>query len=194
MLPTKFILALIFKSFFMNGVNLLLISLLILKGEVVSGQTQKADTLVRHEKIKKGWNFAALPALGYDSDLGLNYCIISNVYDNGSIYPRYKHSFFLEISRNSKGSWKNTICYDSEFLIPKTRISIQGSRFIEQASDFFGFNGYNAFYNPDFETKGNPAYISRMYYRYQRVQSFVDLSLQGNIIDKNLHPFHSIWH
>lgn len=170
----------------MNEVKLLLISILFLKATIMSGQDQKTDTLVRHEKIKKGWNVAALPALGYDSDLGLNYGIISNVYDYGKIYPKYRHSFFLEISRNSKGSWKNTISYDSEFLIPKTRITIQGCRFIEQASDFFGFNGYKAYYNPDLETKGNPEYISRMYYRYQRVQTFVDLTLQGSIVDNKL--------
>jgi outer membrane protein assembly factor BamA len=152
-------------------------------------QKLNGDTIVRfHEKTKKGLNFAALPALGYDSDLGFNYGIVGNVYHygDGSIYPRYKHSLFFEFSRYTKGSTKSTICYDSEYLIPKIRVTIQANRTNEQAANFFGFNGYNAYYNPDFENKNSTSYISKMYYRYDRKQTQIDLGLQGNVIDRKL--------
>ena len=49
----------------------------------------------KKDKIKKGWNFGGLPILAYDSDMGLQYGALANIYyyGDGSTYPQYFHSF-----------------------------------------------------------------------------------------------------
>ena len=45
-------------------------------------------------------------------------------------------------------------------LIPGIRMLAEASYLTEKVLDFFGFNGYNAYYNPALTTAGDPAYIS----------------------------------
>ncbi len=156
---------------------------------VVSAQQQNADTATRsHDKIKKGWNLGGLPAIAFDSDLGLLYGLVINLYHygDGSIYPRYRHAFYFEWSRTTKGSGKNIFTYDSEYLIPKIRVTAEASLLTEQALNFYGFNGYNAFYSPNLEQKNDSSYISRMFYRHERRLTRIKVDCQGKIIGKKL--------
>lgn len=51
---------------------------------------EKKDSL----KIKKGWNFGAIPTISYDTDQGFQYGAAVNFYNfgDGSTFPKYKHS------------------------------------------------------------------------------------------------------
>ena len=116
------------------------------QGGIVLAQIAKVDTVgEHHEKIKKGWNFGAVPAVAFDSDIGIQYGAIANIYNygNGEIYPRYKHSIYVEWSRTTKGSGINQIKYDSEYLIPNIRFSADLSYFTDQALYFYGFTDSN---------------------------------------------------
>ncbi len=151
------------------------------------GQTN--DSTQRHkEKNKKGWNFGALPSVAFDSDLGFQYGILTNIYNygDGSSYPRYKHSIYLEWARTTNGTGKNQLLYDSEYLIPHIRLTAEASYLTDKALDFYGFNGYNAFYNPELVMPGSPAYVSKMYYRLERKLTRIKFDFQGNITDKKL--------
>ena len=151
------------------------------------GQTN--DSTQRHkEKTKKGWNFGALPSVAFDSDLGFQYGILTNIYNygDGSSYPRYKHSIYLEWARTTNGTGKNQLLYDSEYLIPHIRLTAEASYLTDKALDFYGFNGYNAFYNTELVMPGSPAYVSKMYYRLERKLTRIKLDFQGNITDKKL--------
>ena len=117
---------------------------------------EKSDstfTLTPKEKQIKGWSFGAIPAIAFDSDIGFKYGAVLNLFDygNGSIYPNYRHSIYLEWSRTTKGSGINQISYDSKYLIKGIRFTGDVSYFQEQALDFYGFNGYEATYNHNFE-------------------------------------------
>lgn len=148
----------------------------------------------KSEKAKTGFNFGALPAISYDSDLGFKYGALANFYDygDGSTYPMYRHSLYLEWSRTTKGSGINQIIYDSEYLIPKIRTTLQYDLFTEKALDFYGFNGYEAYYNPDFENQENAAYISRMFYRHERRLNHFKADFQGNILGRKVRWFAGI--
>ncbi len=149
------------------------------------GQTN--DSTQRHkDKTKKGWNFGALPSVAFDSDLGFQYGILTNIYNygDGSSYPRYKHSIYLEWARTTNGTGKNQLLYDSEYLIPHIRLTAEASYLTDKALDFYGFNGYNAFYNSELVMPGSPAYVSKMYYRLERKLTRIKLDFQGNITDK----------
>ncbi|MFZ4398675.1 MAG: Omp85 family outer membrane protein [Bacteroidales bacterium] len=137
-------------------------------------QLSKDSTILIQTKEKKikGWSFGAIPAIAFDSDIGFKYGAVLNLFDygNGSIYPEYRHSIYLEWSRTTKGSGINQITYDSKYLIKGIRFTGDASYFQEQALDFYGFNGYQATYNHNFENDDpeNFQYLSRMYYRIDR--------------------------
>ena len=95
------------------------------------------------QKVKKGFGFGALPAVSYDSDLGFQYGALVNLYDygNGSKYPKYDHSLYLELSTYTKGTTIARVRYDSESLIPKVRTTLDVAYVPDQMADFYGFNG-----------------------------------------------------
>jgi outer membrane protein assembly factor BamA len=135
------------------------------------------------DKIKKGWNFGGVPVLAYDTDIGFKYGALVNVfhYGDGSQYPKYRHSFYFEWSRTTKGSGINQFTYDSEYLIPGIRVSAEASLLTEQSLDFYGFNGYESYYNADYEDENSDLYISRMFYNQERKLTRFKADFQGKI-------------
>jgi outer membrane protein assembly factor BamA len=138
--------------------------------------------------LKTGWTFGALPAVSYNTDLGLQYGGLVNLYyfGDGSSYPRYMHSIYAEISRYTKGSGVNRLFYDTEYLIPGIRVTADLSYFTEKALDFYGFNGYNAFYNAILEDDTHNDYISRMFFRHERNMFRFTLDFQGKLSGREL--------
>jgi len=160
----------------------------------VTAQTDKqaADTAtVKKEKSKSGFSFGAVPAVAYDSDLGFRYGALANFYDygDGTIYPFYKHSLYIEWSHTTKGSDLKQIKYDSEYLIPGIRVTADARLETEQAMDFYGFNGFETAYNVDFTTVGSDTYLSRMYYKMDRKNLRLRANFQGKIIGRKLRWF-----
>jgi len=170
------------------------IIIIILCFRIIPVFSQTTVDSSKKEKPKTGYNFGALPAIAYDSDLGFKYGALANFYDygDGSIYPKYRHSLFLEWSRTTKGSGINQIIYDSEFLIPKVRTTIEFAVFTEKALDFYGFNGSEAYFNKSLEDQNNPNYISRMFYRHERKLNHFKVDFQGNILGRQLRWFGGI--
>jgi len=145
----------------------------------------------KKEKVKTGWNFGVLPAVAFDSDLGFKYGGLINFYNfgDGSTYPDYLQSIYLEISRTTKGSGVNQLFFDSEHLFPerKIRVTADLSFLTEQGLDFYGFNGSEVIYNPDYiDDKNQQNYISRMFYRYERKLTRFYTDFQGYIIPDKL--------
>lgn len=120
--------------------------------------------------VKTGWTFGALPVITYNSDVGLRYGGLTNLYyfGDGSTYPAYMHSIYLEWSRTTKGNGFNNLFYDSWYLIPATRTTVDLLYLTEQALDFYGFNGYDAPYFRNLEDPDALGYKTRMYYRHDR--------------------------
>lgn len=122
------------------------------------------------EGVKTGWTFGALPAVAYNTDEGFRYGALANFfyYGDGTTYPHYLHSLYLEWSRTTKGNGLNNIFYDSDYLLPDTRTTIDLMYLTEQALDFYGFNGYEAPYDANFEDPDHPDFLSPLYYRHDR--------------------------
>ena len=120
--------------------------MLILSQHIICQDSPKKSRSKDKEKIKKGWTFGALPAIAYESDIGFQYGGVVNFYNygDGSTYPKYMHSIYLEWSRTTKGSGINQFTYDSEYLIPGIRVTAEASLLTEKALDFYGFNGYES--------------------------------------------------
>ena len=88
---------------------------------------------------------------------------------------------YFEWSRTTKGSGINQFTYDSEYLIPGIRVSAEASFLTEQSLDFYGFNGYESYYNADFEDEDSDDYMSRMFYNQERRLTRIKADFQGKI-------------
>ncbi|NJO92830.1 MAG: hypothetical protein HC831_30580 [Chloroflexia bacterium] len=165
----------------------LVFSLLISFASLFS-QERDADSLALNKKKKKGFTFGAIPIVAYDTDIGLKYGIVANFYHygDGSRYPFYNHSLFVRWYQTTKGSGVNELKYDSDQLIRGFRITASLAYHTEKALNFYGLNGYRAYYNPDFENSNNPDYISEVFYRHERKVLRSSIDLQRNIYPNGL--------
>jgi hypothetical protein len=137
----------------------------------------------KKQVTKDGWNFGALPAVSFDTDLGFQYGALVDLYHygDGSRYPKYDHKFYFEWSRYTKGSGINRFYYDSDKLIKGLQTSADISYLSDQAYDFFGFNGYDAIVNYDWIDDADPNYKTRMFYKYNRNMFRFKVDLQGKL-------------
>lgn len=146
---------------------------------------QSDTTLLKmeEEKIKKGWNFGGLPVISYDSDLGLQLGALVNLYHygDGSRYPKYDHSIYVEGSWYLKGSGIFRFYYDSDKLIKGIRTSFDLSYLPDKLFKFYGFNGYESVYNYDWTDDSDSNYLSRNFYRTDRKFFRAKLDFQGKI-------------
>jgi hypothetical protein len=143
------------------------------------------------EKMKDGWSFGFFPVFGYDSNTGTKLGGILKLFDygDGTAYPRYDQAFNLEISRTTKGQGINQLTYDSRTLIPYFRVMGEASYLTEKILDFYGFNGYNAWYSSDYTTEGNPLYISPVFYKMERELLKLRVEIIGKITGDNIKWF-----
>jgi hypothetical protein len=168
----------------MNKKHFLTFALAIL---AISLTANAQDSTLQKKNSKSGFSFGAVPVIAFDSDIGFKYGALVNLYDygDGSIYPGYKHSLYLEWSRTTKGSGINQITYDSKYLIPGIRVSGEVSYLTEKNLDFYGYNGYKVYYNSHYENDQDTAYISRMFYRQDRKLLRLRADFQGKLkVDK----------
>lgn len=128
------------------------------------------------QKIKKGWNFGPLPAIAYNSDLGFQYGALCDIFyfGDGSEFPDYIHKFNVEVSQYTKGSGIYHLFYDSKFLLPGLRTTVDVSYLTDKMMDFYGYNGYMSLYD---ETKGDS------YYKMDRRLMRVTADIQGKIAE-----------
>ena len=144
--------------------------------------------------IKKGWNLGILPAVAYDSDLGVYYGIILNPYDygDGSIYPNYFQSIYLQVSGYSKGSSEHMLEYESYNLLPSIKFSTRLYYVGYKAYPFYGYNGNESFYHHEWENLDDPSYKTRMFYRIEKKRFKVSSDLQDTIGNSRF-QWHTGW-
>jgi len=146
------------------------------------------------DSIKKGWNVGFLPAIAFDSDLGIYYGIIINPFDygNGSIYPNYFQSIYLQVSGFSRGSSEHIFEYDSYSLLPGVKFNAKLKYQGYKAYPFYGFNGNESVYHHEWEDTNVPAYKTRMFYRIEWKNIKISSDLQDTIGNSRF-QWHAGW-
>jgi len=140
--------------------------------------------------VKTGWTFGVLPSVAFDADLGFQGGILGNVfyYGDGSTYPDYMHSFYVEAAYTTKRYGLFRFCYDSKFLIPKHRFSFDATYIPDAMSDFLGYNGYQSVYNDNWRNSKKysaaEGYKTRAFYKYRRDLLRVAADIQGTVKGK----------
>ena len=139
----------------------------------------------KSDSIKTGWNFGALPAISFDTDLGFQYGALVNFYNygDGKRFPAYNHSMYFEVSRYTKGSGVYRFYYNSDRLVKNFDLFCDITYMTEQANDFYGFNGFESVLNKSWEDDKSEAYRTRMFYKFQQNLFRFKLDLQHNIAD-----------
>jgi len=140
------------------------------------------------EPVKTGWRLGGLlPTITFDSDLGFQYGGLVNIfnYGDGSNHPNYTHSIYLEISRFTKGSGVNRFFFDSDQVLRGIRTTFDLSYITNPLQSFYGFNGYQSVFNPNFIDQDSPDYITRAFYAHDSKMFRSKLDLQGKIGDGN---------
>jgi outer membrane protein assembly factor BamA len=141
------------------------------------------------KKVKTGWKFGgALPAITYDSNLGFQYGALVEFfnYGNPSVYPEYLDHTYTEVSRFTKGSGIYRFMYESNHLIPGVHMASDLSYLPDQASHFYGFNGYESVFNMDWMNDDVADYRSSMFYRFQRNQFRFKNDFQGKLAGEHI--------
>ena len=139
------------------------------------GFVMTVSAVFSQQKVKKGLGFGALPAISYDSDLGFQYGALVNLFDygDGTNFPKYNHSLYLELSTYTKGTTIARVRYDSEHLIPNIRTTLDVAYVPDQMADFYGFNGYQSIYDDNL----NESY--RNFYKNEKNTFRIKADFQG---------------
>ncbi len=149
---------------------------------------QEVDSL--GNKIKTGWNFGILPSVAYDADYGFQGGILTNVYyyGDGKQYPEYIHSLYFEGAYTTKHHGIFRFNYDSKYLIPGYRLTLDATYLPDAMCDFYGFNGYQSKYHYDWhnwskkpEKMSVADYQTRVFYKYKRDLIRVAGDIEGTI-------------
>ena len=148
------------------------------KSEVTTADGKK-------QTVKKGWNFAPFPSIGYNSDTGFQIGALCEIFDygDGSTYPAYKHKFNVDLSWTTKNQVKLHFFYDSKYLIPKVRLTFAATYLNSQMYPFMGFNG-NASPYYDFLASGKKQDFGVAMYNVKRDMMRVMADFQGDILPK----------
>lgn len=142
------------------------------------------------EIVKKGYSFGPLPAVAFDADKGFQLGALLNIYDfgDGTVYPNTRQQWYFEASFFTKGSQLFVVSYDSKFLIPGIRFSTALAVTNDNAMDFYGFNGYQSFYDHEKVKAGKDgdSYIYTPYYRTKRLAALFKADFIGNLWNNKL--------
>ncbi len=170
--------------------RLLFIFLIFPFSGALIAQDTEDETTLKADKVKSGFSLGGLPVVAYNSDIGFQYGALATLYwfGDGSRYPLYDHSVYIEWSRTTKGNGKKQFTYESDKLLPGIRSLFEVSYLTEEALDFYGFNGYQAVYDLDFEAEGMDHFgnANRLYYRHSRELLRLKADFQGEILGQKL--------
>jgi len=147
-------------------------------------KSEKANT-EKKSTVKKGWNFAPFPSIGYNSDTGFQIGALCEIFDygDGSTYPGYRHKFNVDLSWTTKDQIKLHFFYDSKYLIPKVRLTFAATYILAQMYPFMGFNGAAAPYFTDLAS-GKKQMNRVAMYNVRRNSMRIMADFQGDILPK----------
>jgi hypothetical protein len=163
--------------------------------DAVQSKIENQKSKNENDIIKKGISFGPLPIVAYDQDKGLQYGGLLNIFDfgDGSYYPRPRQQWYVEASAFTKGTQQYFLTYDARNLIPNIRMSLAATIMLDQAMDFYGYNGYQAIYQADSmnywqnktDKQGMPAEYMTAFYRLNRQAVSLKADFVGKLPMKN---------
>jgi hypothetical protein len=171
------------KSFYFDSFRSRKFYLLLCFYFLINIQTNGQYSSLAEKKIK-GWDISILPSFVYNTDKGLQYGGLANIfyYADSLQYPEYWFNLYLQISHSTKGNFVNYIFFDSKHLFPKgIRMILDIGLIKNNFQQFYGFNGYDALYNKQYEEISSQQFISRSYYNIRKIAKTITTDFHGNM-------------
>ena len=141
--------------------------------------------------VKTGF---AWGVLAYDSDMGLRYGAVVNLFDygKGHNYPDYAKYARIRLYNSTKGTSNYSLLYDSEKIFPGSHLTFEASFIEDIALDFYGFNGIKSVYSSEFIDPEHTSYINKFFYSYHRKLLRLRLDLQTYLGSKDFRLYSGI--
>lgn len=119
---------------------------------------------------KSRYAFGVIPALAFDSDLGLKYGAVFNFFDYGenNLPPHYQQYLFVKLTNTTKGTLNLQALLESETPINKAKVLAEASYLVDRKLDFFGFNGTETVYSAEFTEPENAGFKNNFFYAHHR--------------------------
>ena len=171
----------------MKHIFTIIIALLATLNVVAQATDQPTEVApAKKEIVKTGYNFGPLPAVAFDADKGFQLGALLNIYDfgDGSTYPNTRQQWYFEASFFTKGSQLYVVSYDNRFWIPGVRFSTALHVTNEKAMDFYGFNGYQSYFDYEKVNEGKKSddmYLYTPKYRLNRLAVLFKSDFVGKI-------------
>ena len=145
-------------------------------GVIVLTLSSAARGQATEKPAPRGWEFFALPALNFDSDEGVGYGALAEIYNYGNGVKPYRVTFRPIVFLTTKGRRDFVMFFDAPKVLPHDwRLDGYLGREQQLATPYYGI-GNNTGYNPQLENPPN-AY----YYRYGRTVLRTFANLQHKI-------------
>ncbi len=128
------------------------------------------EAIEKKPERKSHYAFGVIPSLTFDSDLGLKYGAVFNLFDYGenNLPPHYKQYLFVKLTNTTKGTLNLQALLESEKLINKAKVLAEASYLIDRKLDFFGFNGTDATYHKAFTEPERGDFKNSFFYAHHR--------------------------
>ena len=142
----------------------------------------------------KTFTWGGTPVLAYDSDVGLRYGAVINLFDytNRDILPDYTQHVRLRLFNSTKGTSNYSVLYDSERLVSRSAVTFEASYIEDIALDFYGFNGTRTFFYPEFADADHTAYINKYFYTHHRKLLRFRAALQKHVTSREFRFYSGI--
>lgn len=152
----------------MNPIKICWVLFLIFPLDMFGADPEKFDK--KESLNSKRYTFGAIPALAFDSDLGIKYGAVVNIFHFGSdkLPPHYDQYLNIKLTNTTKGTLNAQALFESETLIRKSKLVAESSFFMDRKLDFFGFNGTNANYHRGFTDPHSKTFINHTFYSHSR--------------------------
>lgn len=132
-----------------------------------------------------GWSFGGVPAVAYTADFGLQYGALGNLYyygDEGARYPYYDHSIYAELTTTTRNDRRIIFRYDAREMIKEGRFRAELFQRLTNFRPFYGFNGYEAFYDSELHDPAADRYVSSLYYTYKQNRINALANIEKNLL------------
>ena len=162
------------------------ILIILCLSSILSSWAQTSSDSTAHIE---GWTFGGLPVVAYNADFGLQYGALANFFfygDQGIRYPYYDHSIYLEYTNTTRGESKFKMRYDARELIREVRFRVDLEHKKTLYKPFYGFNGYQSFYDGEFLNPNSNRFISQLFYSYEQEQLTASARAEKNLRGKQL--------
>ncbi|HBH48813.1 MAG TPA: hypothetical protein DDX98_09240 [Bacteroidales bacterium] len=160
------------------------ISFAVLNVHAASNNSKiRLDSLLKNSKTlpaKTGYNLAPFPEFNIDPVSGIYLGVNATLYDygTGEKYPNYNKLINLNAAWGTKGKTNISLRYKQ---YGAKNLSLKLSHSISNLYPFYGFNGYQTYYNSNYENPSSSEYITTAFFNYKQEKTEVDFHLQGKI-------------